>query len=311
MDLRGDDFKRSIRAPAKLNLFLDVLGRRGDGFHDLETLMVPIRLADQVSITPTPSTSAAAGEIQLDVRSCWPIRSPNLLPVVPAGPDNLVVKSLKLFQERSGCRFGARVELVKRIPMAAGLGGGSSDAAAALRLANRVWQVNWDDNRLAELAAELGSDIPFFLSHGAAICRGRGERVERLPPLPPLYFVVVKPAEALGTGEVYGAHDSMADQKPPIARGQLNRLIANLYLGGWHDVGMWMHNRLQAAASLVSPCVDKLRRVFAEFDFVAHQLTGSGSAYFGICRHAAHARRLASILRTRQLGLVYATRSCQ
>jgi 4-diphosphocytidyl-2-C-methyl-D-erythritol kinase len=310
MDLRRDDFKRSIRAPAKLNLFLDVLGRRGDGFHDLETLMVPVRLADQVSMTRTRS-AAESGEICLDVRTCWPIPSPDPLPVVPSGADNLVVKSLKLFQERSGTAFGARVELVKRIPMAAGLGGGSSDAAAALRLANRVWQVNWDDDRLSELAAELGSDIPFFLSHGAAICRGRGERVERLPPLPPLYFVIVKPVDPLGASEVYNAHDSLAEQKPPVARGQLNRLIANLYLGGWHDVGIWMHNRLQAAASLLSPCVDKLRRVFAEFDFVAHQLTGSGSAYFGICRHAAHARRLASILRTRQLGLVYATRSCQ
>jgi 4-diphosphocytidyl-2-C-methyl-D-erythritol kinase len=310
MDLRGDDFKRSIRAPAKLNLFLDVLGRRGDGFHDLETLMVPIRLADQVSLAPTQSATRP-GEIHLDVHTCWPIQSPIALPDVPTDADNLVVKSLKLFQERSGCQFGARVELVKRIPMAAGMGGGSSDAAAALRLVNRAWQVNWDDDRLVALAAELGSDIPFFLSHGAAICRGRGERVERLPPLPPLYFVIVKPAEALGTREVYGAHDSLAEHQSQVAVGQLNRLIANLYFGGWHDVGMWMHNRLQVAASLVSPCVDKLRRVFAEFDFVAHQLTGSGSAYFGICRHAAHARRLASTLRTRQLGLVYATRSCQ
>jgi 4-diphosphocytidyl-2-C-methyl-D-erythritol kinase len=298
MDLHGDDFKRSTRAPAKLNLFLDVLGRRGDGFHDLETLMVPIRLADQVLLTSTPSPSATPGDIRLDVHTCWPICSPGLMPIVPTGSDNLVVKSLRLFQERSGCQLGARVELVKRIPMAAGLGGGSSDAAAALRLANRAWQIH-------------GSDVPFFLSHGAAICRGRGERVERLPPLAPLYFVIVKPVEALGAGEVYNAHDSLAEPKSPIVRGQLNRLVANLYLGGWHDVGMWMHNRLQAAASLLSPCVEKLRRVFAEFDFVAHQLTGSGSAYFGICRHAAHARRLASILRTRQLGLVYATRSCQ
>jgi 4-diphosphocytidyl-2-C-methyl-D-erythritol kinase len=307
MDLRGDDFKRSIRAPAKLNLFLDVLGRRGDGFHDLETLMVPVRLADQVSLTPTLSS----GEIYLDVRTAWPICSSNPMPVVSTGSDNLVVKSLKLFQERSGCQLGARVELVKRIPLAAGLGGGSSDAAAALRLANRAWRVNWAHDRLNELAAELGSDVPFFLSHGAAICRGRGERVERLPPLPPLYFVIVKPSVALGAGDVYNALDSIAEQKPSLARGQLNRLIANLYLRGWHDLGMWMHNRLQAAASLLSPCVEKLRRVFAEFDFVAHQLTGSGSAYFGVCRHASHARRLASILRTRQLGLVYATRSCQ
>src|SRR6185503_5409156 len=105
MDLRGDDFRRSIRAPAKLNLFLDVLGRRGDGFHDLETLMVPVRLADQVSIVPTLS-SALPGDIHLDVHTCWPIRSPSVSPVVPMGSDNLVVKSLKLFQERSGCQLG-------------------------------------------------------------------------------------------------------------------------------------------------------------------------------------------------------------
>src|SRR6476660_2013765 len=155
MDLRGDDFKRSIRAPAKLNLFLDVLGRRGDGFHDLETLMVPVRLADQVTLSPTQPTSHQPGEIQFTARTCWPIRSAHDLPNVPSGADNLVVKALKLFQERSGCSFGARVELVKRIPMAAGMGGGSSDAAAALRLAKHAWQVSWTDDRLGALAAEL------------------------------------------------------------------------------------------------------------------------------------------------------------
>jgi len=201
--------------------------------------------------------------------------------------------------------------LVKRIPLAAGLGGGSSDAAAALRLANRAWNVHWNDDRLNELEDELGSDIPFFLSRGAAVCRGRGERVDRLPPLPHLYFVIVKPADALGAGEVYTAHDSLSGQTSQGVGGQLNRLVASLYRGGLHDAGAWMHKRLQAAASILSPCVEKLRRVFAEFDFIAHQLTGSGSAYFGVCRNAAHARRLASILRTRQLGLVYATRSCQ
>src|SRR6187401_2432570 len=110
MDLCRDDFKRSIRAPAKLNLFLDVLGRRGDGFHDLETLMVPIRLADQVSLTPTQSPSEEPSEIRLDVHTCWPGRSLNPLPVVPAGANNLVVKALKLLQDRSGCPMGAHVE---------------------------------------------------------------------------------------------------------------------------------------------------------------------------------------------------------
>src|SRR5262249_21547682 len=167
MDLRGDDFRRSIRAPAKLNLFLDVLGRRGDGFHDLETLMVPVRLADHVSLTPIrPKDETSRGDIHLEVHHGWPVRADGFLQTVPTGPDNLVVKSLRLFQERSGCHLGARVELFKHVPMAAGMGGGSSDAAAALRLANRAWQLNWDSDRLTELAAELGSDVPFFMSSG-------------------------------------------------------------------------------------------------------------------------------------------------
>ncbi len=288
MDFRGDDFKRTARAPAKLNLFLDVLGRRGDGFHDLETLMVPVRLGDQVTFTPTlKATDGRPGEILLDIRTGWPVRSPPPQFEIPVDTDNLVFKSLELLRQRSGCPHGARVELVKRIPLAAGLGGGSSDAAAALRLANRAWQIHWSDERLANLAAELGSDIPFFLSRGAAICRGRGERVEPLPPLPPLYFVIVKPSAAFSTAEVYRTHDSFADPAPRIAPGQLNRLLSTLYTGGWRQVGLWMHNRLQAAARLLSPCVDELRTVFSRLDFVGHQLTGSGSAYFGICRHAA------------------------
>ena len=312
MDLHGDDFKRSTRAPAKLNLFLDVLGRRGDGFHDLETLMVPVRLADHLSLAPIrPANENEPGEIQLDVCHSWPVGSPAFSQRVPAGPDNLVVKALRLLQERSDCRFGARVQLLKRIPMAAGMGGGSSDAAAALRLANHAWRLNWNADRLTELAAELGSDIPFFISPGAAICRGRGERVEPMRDLPVLHFVIVKPSDALGAGEVYTAYDSIKEQEVPCARGELERWLAATRRGAPGNLASWMHNGLQVAASALSPCVDKIRRAFNELDAIAHQLTGSGSAYFGVCRHAQHARRLASILRTKQLGLVYATRSCQ
>ena len=311
MDLRGDHIKRTACAPAKLNLFLEVLGRREDGFHDLETLMVPVRLADQVTFTPSPpAADGAPGDILLDVRACWPLHWP-LPQVIPAQGDNLIVKALELLRQRSGCTLGAKVEMVKRIPMGAGLGGGSSDAAAALRLANRGWKIHWSDERLAGLAAEIGSDVPFFMGNGAAICRGRGEQVERLPPLRPLDFVIVKPPDALATGDVYGAHDSLTNRGTGVAEGRAKRVIASLGDGQRHNVGTWMYNRLQAAASSLSPCIEKLSGVFSEFDFLGHQLTGSGSAYFGVCRHAQHARRLASILRTRQLGLVYATRSCQ
>jgi 4-diphosphocytidyl-2-C-methyl-D-erythritol kinase len=312
MDLRGDDFKRTARAPAKLNLFLEVLGTRRDGFHDLETLMVPLRLADQITFSATPAPKGGSvGQIRLDVRTTWPVRSPPPQAEVPTDFDNLVVKALDLLRERSGCRLGANVELVKRVPMAAGLGGGSSDAAAALRLANQGWQINWDNDRLTELAAELGSDVPFFMSCGAAICRGRGEQVERLPPLPSLHFVIVKPPDSLSAGDVYSKYDALASSASPASDHQRKQLLTDCYSSGWRNLGTWMHNCLQAAAGILSPSVEKLRQVFEEFDFVAHQLTGSGSAYYGVCRHAQHARRLANTLRTRQLGLVYATRSCQ
>jgi 4-diphosphocytidyl-2-C-methyl-D-erythritol kinase len=313
MDLRRDDLKRTARAPAKLNLFLDLLGRRDDGFHEVETLMVPIRLADSVSFLPVPSTGYdLPGQILLDVRTCWPIQSRHESAPIPAGSDNLVVRALQLLRQRSGCEFGARVELVKRIPAAAGLGGGSSDAAAALRLANRGWQIQWTNDRLAELAAEIGSDVPFFLSGSPAICRGRGERTVRLPPIVPMHFVVVKPPIGLNTGDVYRAHAALAEHPPATSAGseRLTELLAKLANGRGQDLGRWMQNRLQKAASLLSPWVDKLPMVFDQLDFVGHQLSGSGSAYFGVCRHAQHARRLATILRTRQLGLVYATRSC-
>jgi 4-diphosphocytidyl-2-C-methyl-D-erythritol kinase len=177
-------------------------------------------------------------------------------------------------------------------------------------LANRAWRLNWDDNRLAELAAELGSDIPFFVSQGAAVCRGKGEQIEHLPPLAPLHFVIVKPPFGLSTSDVYQAHDTLPDLANREPR-RLAKLVASLSLGQWSNLSRGMFNRLQEAAASISPWVAKVRDVFSRFDFLAHQLSGSGSAYFGVCRHAQHARRLATVLRTRQLGLVYATRSCQ
>ena len=231
----------------------------------------------------------------------------------PLGRRTSSLRRVQLFQERSGCILGAEVELVKRVPAAAGLGGGSSDAAAALRLANRAWRIHWSDERLANLAAAIGSDVPFFLAGGPAICRGRGERTERLPPIRPLHFVLVKPPVGLKTGAVYGAYDARPDNRDEVSdrnRG-LAAFVAGLSCGTGLDVCRQMQNALQNAASSLSPWVDRLRMVFDELDFVGHQLSGSGSAYFGICRHAQHARRLASILRTRQLGLVYAARTCR
>jgi len=311
MYLRREEFKRTARTPAKLNLYLDVFGRRGDGFHELETLMVAVRLWDALSMRPTPAAGDHPGDILLNVRSSLPTRSPPLgRDVAPTGKDNLVVRALELLRQRSGCALGARVELVKRIPAAAGFGGGSSDAAAALRLGNRVWRLRWSRERLAELAAEIGSDVPFFLAGGAAVCRGRGECVERLPGFVPLHFVIVKPLDGLSTAEVYHAYDALADSGTRLAAQPMEAIVTALRRGRLADLGRYMRNQLQVAAAQLSPWIDRARAVFDELDCLAHQLSGSGAAYFGLCRHGRHARRLASVLKSRGLGSVYALSSC-
>jgi 4-diphosphocytidyl-2-C-methyl-D-erythritol kinase len=310
MYLRRGQLKRIARAPAKLNLYLEILGRRRDGFHELEMLMVPVRLADSLALTPTPQPSDGRnGEIRLNIRTCFPLRPPRVEQAIPAGQANLVVRALEMLGARSGCRLGAQVELVKRIPAEAGLGGASSDAAAALQLANRAWKLHWSRGRLAELAAEIGSDVPFFLYGGSAICRGRGEQIEPLGAIAPLSFVIVKPAAGLSTAEVYEAHDRVATPAVDIRPGLVKELSGRLTGGRHQEAGGWMHNRLQAAAASLSPWVQRLQAAFAQLDCLGHQLTGSGTAYFGICRHAQHARRVATLLRTRQLGLVFATHS--
>lgn len=307
MYLRRDQFTRIARAPAKLNLYLEVLGRRADGFHELETLMVPVSLTDSLEWKTTLATDGdRPAPIALEVHECFSGHDHPCSPEIPTGDDNLVIRALKLLREHSQCRMGANIRLVKRIPAAAGLGGGSSDAAAALRLANRAWGLDWPTERLAPLAEQLGSDVPFFLQNGPAICRGRGEKVEPEHGMPRLDLVIVKPPADLRTADVYRAHDSIGEAEPARPKGL--QLPSRAEIRGRSS--QWMGNRLQAAAAMISPWVERLRSAFDKLDFIAHQLSGSGSAYFGVCRHAQHARRLAMVLRKQRLGLVYATRSC-
>jgi 4-diphosphocytidyl-2-C-methyl-D-erythritol kinase len=308
MNLRQNESKRIAHAPAKLNLFLEILGRRSDGFHELATLMVPIRWFDSLTLEPVRPADSRVGTIEFSLRNHLVNEH------VPADSTNLVPRALELLRQRSGCDWGAKIELVKRIPSGAGLGGGSSDAATALRTANRAWNIGWSVERLTELAAEIGSDVPFFLDHGAAICRGRGERIERLRCTALFDVVIVKPPAPLATAAVYAALDHVrplaASPAPIDDPPRLASLVRTLEQGQVCGIGQWMYNRLQAAATRLSEWVGHVQAAFAGLDFVGHQLSGSGSAYFGICRHAAHARRLAAVLKARQLGFVYVTRSC-
>jgi len=283
-----------VQAPAKLNLFFEILCKRGDGYHEIETLMVPISLWDTLVATSDPS-----GRVGVDCR--WALPAAGDVPGdLPREQDNLATRAIHLLRCRAGVEHGISIELAKRIPSAAGLGGGSSDAAAALLAANELWGLGWSRDALMPLGAELGSDVPFFLGRGAAICRGRGERVEPLAGTGPLDFVVVRPPQGLSTSQVY--ENCRVSDEPR----RLGPLVAALRAGDFRGVARESFNRLEEAAAALSGWVGRLRASFAEQDCVAAQLSGSGSGYFGICRHARHARHVARRLRSRGVGHVYA-----
>src|SRR5271166_3733614 len=176
MQIHRDAVGIVVQTPAKLNLFFEVLGKRSDGYHEIETLMCPISWYDTLCFRESSSEdlelecqrgSAASGRIGFEE--------------VPRDGRNLVLRAVDLVRRRTGTKQGARLRLIKRIPTAAGLGGGSSDAAAALVAASLGWKLGLSLPELASLAAELGSDVPFFLNRGPAVCRGRGERIEPTP----------------------------------------------------------------------------------------------------------------------------------
>lgn len=298
MHVRRSETGLEVWAPAKLNLFLEVLSKRPDGFHEIETLMCPISLYDTLFFRPDDS-----GRVTFSARAVGQQPSGAAGDDLPSGSENIVVRAVELLRARAPARCGADVQLIKRIPIAAGLAGGSSDAAAALVAANLGWQLGLSTAELAQSAARLGSDVPFFLERGAAICRGRGERIERLAGLPTMHVVVVRPPEGLSTADVYRACRAAAEPR------RADLLVTALRRGETGKMDHVLHNALEAAATTLSPWIQRLKARFARFDLAGHQMSGSGTSYFGICRHQRHARRLAGQLRAEGLGRVFCVRT--
>ncbi len=211
MSRRASPHSVRVAAPAKINLGLEIVGRRDDGYHEIATILQAIRLHDQLTLEPADG-----------------IRSTGPLPDIPDG-ENLALRALRLLSERTGGDRGAWLDLRKSIPAAAGLGGASADAAAALLAARDLWRLAIGDEALAGIAAELGSDVPFFLHGGTALATGRGERLAPLPT-PAFTAVVVCPKIRIPrkTATLYGAlrPDDFSDGARVLA--QADRLRAGL-----------------------------------------------------------------------------------
>ena len=290
-------------APAKINLYLEVLGRRSDGYHELETVMTALRWFDTIRFIRHHSPD-------IEVHTTWTSgmtarygTGDAALGDLPEHRINIVTKALTLFKQRAEVGYGATVWLRKRIPSAAGLGGASSDAAAALVVANQAWQVGWSRGQLATLAAELGSDVPFFLSGQKwAACRGRGELIQGIDSNCQVPVVVVRPPVGLATSEVFG-RVVLNEVMRPLNTNDLIQVAGGAIPGKRR----LLLNRLQSAAAQLTPWIQRLQEEFTQLPVVAHQMSGSGSSYFGICRHRRVAEFVANRLRARHVGHVVAT----
>jgi 4-diphosphocytidyl-2-C-methyl-D-erythritol kinase len=258
---RHDDMQ--VFAPAKINLSLKIVGRRGDGFHEIETLIAPVSLCDEINI----ERSDAKGGIEFRCDD----------PSVPQGDDNLAVRAAKVFFATTKIKSAVSIELMKRIPHGAGLGGGSSDAASALLALNALFETKLRREALARLAEPIGSDIPFFIFESAAICRGRGELVKPIQLPKKLSILLLKPAFAVPTEWAY-------------SHWQDSREIADVFYAAQQFADQTFINDLE-------------RPVFEKFVFLAQLKTwllrqpeagvalmsGSGSAMFAVMRGNADA----------------------
>ena len=325
-----------LHAPAKLNLTLEVLGKRDDGFHSLRTVMCAIRLSDTLELSLTTHKSVRLVSVSGPTSGG-----------IPQDGSNLVVRTLEELQREIGCPWGIDVRLHKRIPSQAGLGGGSSDAAAALVGANLLWELGLSAEELAGIGARRGSDIPFFAhviaskyeksgrdkkcvkpqassqrpktGHkrhlNTAICTGKGENVALSHAASGAPCVIVKPSFGLSTPLVFqtwaqnGYHPDCSQQASSgcCEGGDATGVVTSLAAGDWHRLQQDMGNDLQAPAMQLEPRLEMLKYLFTRLPVLAHQLSGSGSAYFGLCDSWREASRVAAMLRAQQVGDVFVT----
>ncbi len=259
----------SIKAPAKINLFLEILGKRDDGYHEIETVMQEIDLADNLQFE----------EIQEGVKLECSDKN------IPCNQDNLVCRAANLILRECGIKKGVLISLEKYIPVGAGLGGGSSDAAATLKALNLLWKVGLNDGELMELAAELGSDIPFFIKGKTALCKGRGERISPVEVRKKMDYIILFPRVHISTETIYKNLKIDLTKK----RKDVSFFLDALKYTDVAGIGKLLFNRLEEVAFATYSDLLQVKKSLEVYDFCGFSISGSGSAFFGLCddRHQA------------------------
>ena len=290
--------KLKIQARAKINWTLDVVGVLENGYHDLDMLMQSVTLCDQM-------TMEDADVLTLSMRS-------GAGAYVPADENNLVLRAARALAAHTGCKKGAAMTLRKFIPVAAGMGGDSSDAAAALKGLNELWSLGLTDDELEKIGLTIGADVPFCIRGGLQRAQGVGERLTPLSLKRPLYLVAFQPCKGLSTKEVFTSlhEDGIRDEDRP----DNDKAAKALETGNVRLLGGSMGNVLEPVSRRMRPGIDQAIRDIEAAGAVGARMTGSGSAVFGVFLHAGACRKAAQelqkvypacrMMRTAECGVV-------
>ncbi|WP_204256429.1 4-(cytidine 5'-diphospho)-2-C-methyl-D-erythritol kinase [Mammaliicoccus sciuri] len=263
-------------APAKINLTLDTLYKREDGYHEVEMIMTTIDLNDRLTFECRDD-----GEIIIDVEHNF----------VPSDHRNLAYKAAKLMQDRYNIKKGVKISLEKSIPISAGLAGGSSDAAATFRGLNELWGINESLETLSELASEIGSDISFCIYGKTALCQGRGEKITHLPKPPSAWVVIAKPDIGVSTPEIYGALD-LENKEEVQTQACLKAIENNDYATMCQSLG----NSLEKVTMQLYPEVEKLKNTMSNTGVDAALMSGSGPTIYGFVQKERQAKQVYNAL---------------
>ncbi|NRD77464.1 4-(cytidine 5'-diphospho)-2-C-methyl-D-erythritol kinase [Bacillus sp. BRMEA1] len=269
--------KLLVKAPAKINLALDVLHKRPDGYHEVEMIMTTIDLADRVELT-------------LLNQDRIHILSHNRY--VPDDQRNLAYQAAQLLKSRFDVKKGVLISIEKTIPVAAGLAGGSSDAAATLRGLNKLWGLGLTLDELAEIGSEIGSDVSFCVYGGTALAKGRGEIITELPAPPTCWVILAKPFIGVSTAEVYRRLDLNEISHPNIP-GMIAAINEHDYANVCRNVG----NVLEDVTLKAYPVVAQIKEQMKRFGADAVLMSGSGPTVFGIVQHDSRMHRIYNGLR--------------
>lgn len=269
--------KVSINARAKINLTLDVLGKRSDGYHEVEMVMQTIELHDRVLVEET----GAGVEVVTDH------------PLLTEGTSNIAYKAAKALIDRLKTTKGLRIIISKEIPVAAGLAGGSTDAAAVMTGINKLWNLGLKYEELAQYGAEIGSDIPFCIRGGTAVASGRGERISPLPDIPEMWMILAKPRLEVSTAEIYKNFRADKVSNRPDTKAMIGAIKA----GETSGILKHLVNVLESVTLERYPQVAGLKSAMSRAGVAKPLMSGSGPSVFGFVETRKDAEKIACVLR--------------